>query len=157
MNKDDMQIRSCNGDWKYCDGNCSKCNRITITDKTQPIVIKRTRGNYQKESMPMGKEEQKEQILEWLQNAYTGAKAFDDLDTMTRLSRAIEAFELPVSKDVVIACKESDKPTDDKKKVIKGLEECTGNGNCAECQYREEKQTLSCKKLIADALELIKG
>ena len=44
MNKDDMQIRSCNGDWKYCNGNCSKCdeNRITITDKTQQVVIKRT-------------------------------------------------------------------------------------------------------------------
>lgn len=54
----------------------------------------------------MDKEKQQKQILEWLQNAYAGAEAFDDLDTMTRLARAIEAFELPVSKDVVIACKE---------------------------------------------------
>ena len=159
MNKDDMQIRSCKGYWKYCNGNCSKCaeNRITITDKTQMIVIKMTRGNYQKESMPMGKEEQQKQILKWLHNTYTGAKAFDDLDTMTRLARAIEAFELPVSSDVVIACKESDKPTDEKKKVIKGLEECIGNGNCTKCQYRKEIPVVSCKKLIADALELIKG
>lgn len=59
-----------------------------------------------KESMQMDKEEQQKQILEWLQSAYSGAEAFDDLDTMTRLARAIEAFELPVSKDVVIACKE---------------------------------------------------
>ena len=41
--------------------------------------------------------------------------------------------------------------------VIKGLEECAGNGNCTKCQYRKEKQTLSCKKLLVDALELIKS
>ena len=45
----------------------------------------------------------------------------------------------------------------DREKVIKGLEECTGNGNCTKCPYREEKPALSCKKLLADALELIKG
>ena len=45
----------------------------------------------------------------------------------------------------------------DREKVIKGLEECTGNGNCTKCQYRKEKQALSCKKLLADALELIKS
>ena len=43
-------------------------------------------------------------------------------------------------------------------KVIKGLEECTGNGNCTKCQYRKEQcGALSCKKLLADALELIKS
>lgn len=46
----------------------------------------------------------------------------------------------------------------DKEKVIKGLEECIGNGNCTKCKYRKEKQgALSCKKLLADALELIKS
>ena len=45
----------------------------------------------------------------------------------------------------------------DREKVVKGLEECTGNGNCTKCQYVKEKQTLSCKKLLADALELIKS
>lgn len=44
----------------------------------------------------------------------------------------------------------------DIEKVIKGLEECAGNGNCTKCQYGKEKQTLSCKKLLADALELLK-
>ena len=42
-------------------------------------------------------------------------------------------------------------------RVIKGLEECVGNGNCTKCQYGKEKQTLSCKKLLTDALELIKS
>ncbi len=54
----------------------------------------------------MDKEEQQKQILKYLRIAYAGAKAFDDINTMTRIARAIEAFELPVSKDVVIACRE---------------------------------------------------
>lgn len=45
----------------------------------------------------------------------------------------------------------------DKEKVIKGLEECVGNGNCTKCQYGKEKQALSCKQLLTDALELIKS
>lgn len=45
----------------------------------------------------------------------------------------------------------------DREKVIKGLEECAGNGNCTKCQYGKEKQALSCKKLLADALELVKS
>ena len=44
----------------------------------------------------------------------------------------------------------------DIEKVIKGLEECVGNGNCMKCQYGKEKQALSCKKLLADALSLLK-
>ncbi len=44
----------------------------------------------------------------------------------------------------------------DTEKVIKGLEECAGNGKCTKCQYGKEKQALSCKKLLADALELLK-
>lgn len=66
----------------------------------------RLKGTDKKESMQMDKEEQQKQILEWLQNAYIGARAYDDLDTMTRLARAMKAFKLPVSKDVVIGCKE---------------------------------------------------
>ena len=45
----------------------------------------------------------------------------------------------------------------DKEKVIKGLEECIGTGNCTKCRYMKEKQALSCKKLLSDALELIKS
>ena len=46
----------------------------------------------------------------------------------------------------------------DMEKVIKGLEECAGNGNCTKCQYGKEKQgVLSCKELLVDALELIKS
>jgi hypothetical protein len=41
-------------------------------------------------------------------------------------------------------------------KAIKGLEECVGNGNCTKCQYGKEKQALSCKKLLADTLALLK-
>ena len=44
----------------------------------------------------------------------------------------------------------------DREKVIKGLEECTGNGHCTKCSYGKERQTLSCKKLLADALTLLK-
>ena len=43
-----------------------------------------------------------------------------------------------------------------KKKVIEGLEECAYNGNCMKCHYGEEKQTLSCKKLLTDVLKLLK-
>ncbi len=46
----------------------------------------------------------------------------------------------------------------DMEKAIKVLEECAAvNGNCTKCQYGKEKQALSCKKLIADVLELIKS
>ena len=45
----------------------------------------------------------------------------------------------------------------DRETVIKGLEECVGNGNCTKCQYGIENQALCCKKLLADALELIKS
>ena len=44
----------------------------------------------------------------------------------------------------------------DREKVIKGLEECAENGKCTKCQYGKEKQAFSCKKLLADALELLK-
>ena len=57
--------------------------------------------------------------------------------------------------DALSLLKEQNTNTD-KEKVIKGLEECTGNGNCTKCQYGKEKQALSCKKLLIDALELIK-
>lgn len=40
--------------------------------------------------------------------------------------------------------------------VIKGLEECIGNGNCTKCQYGSAKQALSCKKLLVDALVMLK-
>ena len=45
----------------------------------------------------------------------------------------------------------------DREKVIKGLEECVGNGNCAKCQYGKEKQALRFKKFLTNALELIKS
>ena len=44
----------------------------------------------------------------------------------------------------------------DMESVIRGLEECAGNGNCTKCQYGKEKQALSCKKLLTDALALLK-
>ena len=46
----------------------------------------------------------------------------------------------------------------DLEKVIKSLDECIGNGDCTKCQYRKESRgVLSCKKLLADVLELIKS
>ena len=44
-----------------------------------------------------------------------------------------------------------------KEKVIKGLEECAWNGHCTKGKYGKEKQSLSCKKFLADALKLIKN
>ena len=44
----------------------------------------------------MDRDEQQKHILKYLENAYTGARMFDDLETMVRLARAIEAFKLPV-------------------------------------------------------------
>lgn len=41
--------------------------------------------------------------------------------------------------------------------VLKGLEECTEKGFCTKCQYRKERQaTLTCKKLLADVLSVVK-
>ena len=45
----------------------------------------------------------------------------------------------------------------DMEKIIKGLEECVGNGNCMKCQWKEKQPVLSCKELLVDALELIKS
>lgn len=41
-------------------------------------------------------------ILRYLENAYSGARASDDIDSMTRISRAIAAFKLPTDKDCII-------------------------------------------------------
>lgn len=35
---------------------------------------------------------QKQNIIEYLENAYSGAKAMDDVELMSRLARAIVAF-----------------------------------------------------------------
>ena len=40
----------------------------------------------------MNTEEQKNVILNYLENSYTGAKMMDDVELMCRLSRAILAF-----------------------------------------------------------------
>lgn len=40
----------------------------------------------------MNTEEQKNVILDYLENSYTGAKMMDDVELMCRLSRAILAF-----------------------------------------------------------------
>lgn len=37
-----------------------------------------------------------EQIMNYLKMAYVGAHAFDDIETMTRIARAMESFEQPV-------------------------------------------------------------
>lgn len=51
--------------------------------------------------------EEQKIILEYLENAYSGAKMADDVDSMTRIARAIEAFNLPTDKDCIIEEAES--------------------------------------------------
>jgi hypothetical protein len=45
----------------------------------------------------------------------------------------------------------------DREKVIKGLEQCVGTGNCTKCIYGKERQIMSCRKLLEEALELLKS
>lgn len=40
----------------------------------------------------MNKDEQKKVILDYLEEAYVGAKMMDDVETMCRLSRAVLSF-----------------------------------------------------------------
>lgn len=46
--------------------------------------------------------EEQKTILEFLENSYTGARMVDDLDTMVRIARAIEAFNLPTDVECII-------------------------------------------------------
>lgn len=41
-----------------------------------------------------------QEILEYLEHSYTGARMMDDVETMTKLSRAIAAFNAPTDKDI---------------------------------------------------------
>lgn len=53
-------------------------------------------------------DDQQKMILEYLENSYTGAKMMGDLETMVRVARAIEAFNLPIDDDCVIESKQTD-------------------------------------------------
>lgn len=46
--------------------------------------------------------EEQKIILDYLENAYSGARMADDVDSMTRIARAIVAFDLPTDKDCII-------------------------------------------------------
>lgn len=48
----------------------------------------------------MSKEKQQEEILEYLESSYSGAKMMGDEETMLRLSRAIVAFKADVHTDI---------------------------------------------------------
>lgn len=53
-------------------------------------------------------DDQQKMILEYLENSYTGAKMMGDPETMVRIARAIEAFNLPVDDDCVIESRHTD-------------------------------------------------
>lgn len=44
--------------------------------------------------------EQEQIILQYLENSYTGARMLDDISAMTRIARAIEAFEANPTEDI---------------------------------------------------------
>lgn len=44
--------------------------------------------------------EQERIILQYLENSYTGARMLDDISAMTRIARAIEAFEADPTEDI---------------------------------------------------------
>lgn len=50
------------------------------------------------------KKEYHETTLQYLEYTYSGAKMLDDLEEMTKIARAIEAYNLDVNKDCVIKC-----------------------------------------------------
>lgn len=41
-------------------------------------------------------------VLEYLETAYTGARAINDEESMVRIARAIEAYNLDIEKDCII-------------------------------------------------------
>ena len=58
-------------------------------------------------------DDQQKMILEYLENSYTGAKMMGDLETMVRIARAIEAFNLPVDDDCVIESRRTEHTSDE--------------------------------------------
>jgi hypothetical protein len=58
-------------------------------------------------------ENQYDAVLRDLEATYSGAKMFDDISTMVRTARAIEAFKLPTDKDCVIQSIKSEPTNED--------------------------------------------
>ena len=50
----------------------------------------------------MQEEKQKQEVLDFLENTYTGAKMMGDEEVMLRASRALLAFKADVHKDIFI-------------------------------------------------------
>lgn len=50
----------------------------------------------------MDNENQKQEVIEFLENTYTGAKMMGDEEVMLRASRALLAFKEDVHKDIFI-------------------------------------------------------
>ena len=48
-------------------------------------------------------EQSMDSVLEYLETAYTGARAINDEESMVRIARAIEAYNLDAEKDCVIS------------------------------------------------------
>lgn len=74
------------------------------------------------------------QILQYLEDAYTGARMNDDLDAMVRIARAIEAFKLPTDLDCVI-----------QSKPIIELEITEEIIKCKNCKYAHMTYSGECK------------
>lgn len=50
----------------------------------------------------MDNEKQKQEVIDFLENTYTGAKMMGDEEVMLRASRALLAFKTDVHKDIFI-------------------------------------------------------
>lgn len=50
----------------------------------------------------MDNEKQKQEVIDFLENTYTGAKMMGDEEVMLRASRALLAFKADVNKDIFI-------------------------------------------------------
>lgn len=50
----------------------------------------------------MDNEKQKHEVIDFLENTYTGAKMVGDEEVMLRVSRALLAFKADVHKDIFI-------------------------------------------------------
>lgn len=50
----------------------------------------------------MDNEKQKQEVIEFLESTYTGAKMMGDDEVMLRASRALLAFKVDVHKDIFI-------------------------------------------------------
>lgn len=79
----------------------------------------------------MDNEQQKRTILDYLENAYTGARMMGDIEVQTRIGRAIVAFNADVHEDIFIAREETEGNSSAEKYVVNNSSKKFHRANCS--------------------------